>query len=147
MILPLPPICSPTDGSYDLTKLGMTYFNREFADPKLYTEEDAFAPLADQAAAIAAWSSHTSLIAALWKELSPKIHNLGMDKLLYELELPLCRVLAEMELSGVYIDRQALQSFGVMLSEKIDETQAAIYELAGGEFNINSTKTVGGSAL
>lgn len=136
-------LLSPTDGSYDLTKLGMTYFNREFADPKLYSEEDAFAPLADQAAAIAAWSSHTSLIAALWKELSPKIHDLGMDKLLYELELPLCRVLAEMELSGVYIDRQALQSFGVMLSEKINETQAAIYELAGGEFNINSTKQLG----
>lgn len=66
-----------------------------------------------------------------------------MEKLLYELELPLCRVLAEMELSGIYVDRQALCSFGEMLSEKIDQTQSAIYEMAGGEFNINSTKQLG----
>ncbi len=136
-------LLSPTDGSYDLPKLGMTYFNREYADPKLYTAEDAFAPLADQASALAAWSSHVSLIAALWKILARKIRDFGMDELLYRLELPLCRVLAEMELAGVYVDRQALQAFGVMLSQKIDETQSAIYELAGGEFNINSTKQLG----
>ena len=42
-----------------------------------------------------------------------------------------------------YVDRQALSAFGDMLTEKIDETQSAIYELAGGEFNINSTKQLG----
>ena len=136
-------LLSPTDGSYDLPKLGMTYFNREFADEKAYCTEDAFAPLADQAGALSVWCAHTGLIYALWGQLAPKIHSLGMDELLYELELPLCRVLAEMELSGVYVDRQALCSFGDMLSEKIDATQSAIYEMAGGEFNINSTKQLG----
>ena len=136
-------LLSPTDGSYDLTKLGMTYFNREFADPKAYCDEDAFAPLADQAGALEVWCAHTGLIYALGEVLAPKIRELGMDQLLYELELPLCRVLAEMELSGVYVDRQALSAFGDMLTEKIDETQSAIYELAGGEFNINSTKQLG----
>ena len=66
-----------------------------------------------------------------------------MDKLLYELELPLCRVLAEMELAGVYVDRQALKNFGEMLAKRIDETQTEIYALAGGAFNINSTKQLG----
>ncbi len=136
-------LLSPTDGSYDLPKLGMTYFNREFADEKAYCAEDAFAPLADQAGALSVWSAHTGLIYALWGQLAPKIQELGMNQLLYELELPLCRVLAEMELEGVYVDRQALCSFGDMLSEKIDETQSAIYEMAGGEFNINSTKQLG----
>lgn len=136
-------LLSPTDGSYDLPKLGMTYFNREFADEKAYCTEDAFAPLADQAGALSVWCAHTGLIYALWGQLAPKIHDLGMDELLYELELPLCRVLAEMELSGVYVDRQALCAFGDMLSEKIDATQSAIYEMAGGEFNINSTKQLG----
>ncbi len=136
-------LLAPTDGSYDLPKLGMTYFNREFADEKAYCTEDAFAPLADQAGALSVWCAHTGLIYALWGQLAPKIHDLGMDELLYELELPLCRVLAEMELSGVYVDRQALCSFGDMLSEKIDATQSAIYEMAGGEFNINSTKQLG----
>lgn len=136
-------LLSPTDGSYDLPKLGMTYFNREFADEKAYCAEDAFAPLGDQAGALSVWCAHTGLIYALWGQLAPKIKELGMDELLYELELPLCRVLAEMELSGVYVDRQALCSFGDMLSEKIDATQSAIYEMAGGEFNINSTKQLG----
>ena len=136
-------LLSPTDGSYDLPKLGMTYFNREFAAPSVYNGEEAFAPLSDRSEALAAWCDHTNLIAALRDALAGNIHDLGMDGLLYELELPLCRVLAEMELSGVYIDRQALQSFGRMLSERIDETQDVIYEMAGGEFNINSTKQLG----
>ena len=136
-------LLAPTDGSYDLPKLGMTYFNREFADEKVYCAEDAFAPLADQAGALAAWCTNTGLVYALEEVLSPKIQELGMEKLLYELELPLCRVLAEMELAGVYVDRKALSAFGDMLSEKIDETQSAIYELAGETFNINSTKQLG----
>lgn len=37
----------------------MTYFNREFADPKAYCDEDAFAPLGDQAGDLEVWSAHT----------------------------------------------------------------------------------------
>lgn len=136
-------LLAPTDGSYDLPKLGMTYFNREYAPAKDYVGEDAFAPLADQTAALAAWSSHTALIAELYPVLSEKINALGMNKLLSEMELPLCRVLAEMELSGVYVDRKALTDFGTMLAERIVETRSLIYEMAGGEFNINSTKQLG----
>ncbi len=112
-------------------------------DAKVYTAPDAFAPLADQAEALAALRSHTALIYQLYGVLEPKIQDLGMDKLLYELELPLCRVLAEMELAGVYVDRQALKDFGEMLAKRIDETQTEIYALAGGAFNINSTKQLG----
>ena len=136
-------LLAPTDASFDLPKLGMTYFNQEFVDAKVYTAPDAFAPLADQAEALAALRSHTDLIYQLYGVLEPKIQDLGMDKLLYKLELPLCRVLAEMELAGVYVDRQALKDFGEMLAKRIDETQAEIYALAGGAFNINSTKQLG----
>ena len=136
-------LLAPTDASFDLPKLGMTYFNQEFVDAKVYTAPDAFAPLADQAEALAALRSHTALIYQLYGVLEPKMQELGMDKLLYELELPLCRVLAEMELKGVYVDRQALKNFGEMLVKRIDETQTEIYALAGGAFNINSTKQLG----
>ena len=136
-------LLAPTDASFDLPKLGMTYFNQEFVDAKVYTAPDAFAPLADQAEALAALRSHIALIYQLYGVLEPKIQDLGMDKLLYELELPLCRVLAEMELKGVYVDRQALKNFGEMLAKRIDETQTEIYALAGGAFNINSTKQLG----
>ena len=136
-------LLASTDASFDLPKLGMTYFNQEFLDAKVYTAPDAFAPLADQAEALAALRSHIALIYQLYGVLEPKIQDLGMDKLLYELELPLCRVLAEMELKGVYVDRQALKNFGEMLAKRIDETQTEIYALAGGAFNINSTKQLG----
>jgi DNA polymerase-1 len=137
-------LLSPTDGSYELSKLGMTYFNREFADAKLYEAPDAFAPLSDdQERALNAWCAHLALIAALHDVLSPKLEEAGMTDLLLKLELPLCRVLAEMELSGVYVDRAALTDFGVMLAQKIEETQQSIYEMAGAPFNINSTKQLG----
>ena len=64
---------------------------------------------------------------------------------LYEtIELPLCSVLAEMEAEGFLIDRGALVSFGGMLTQRIDQAQSRIYELAGeATFNINSTQQLG----
>jgi len=59
------------------------------------------------------------------------------------MELPLCEVLAEMEVRGFLVDRGALTSFGGMLAESITQTEAQIFTLAGEEFNINSPKQLG----
>ena len=67
----------------------------------------------------------------------------GMEKLYYEIELPLCRVLAEMEYAGVKADQMALISFGNMLQSRIEAAQQTIFDFAGREFNINSTKQLG----
>ena len=136
-------LLAPTDGSYDLEKLGLTYYNQEFPKAKTYLEEGAFGPLADPAAPAAALLSHTALIGALRKTLSQRLEELGLNKIYDEVDLPLCPVLAEMEEIGVLVDRGALVEFGEMLSQGIDKVQAAIYELAGEEFNINSTQQLG----
>ena len=136
-------LLAPTDGSYELEKLGLTYYNRQFAKAEDYLAQGAFGPLADPAAPMAALLSHCALIGALRDTLTKRLEELGMDKLYYEIELPLCTVLAEMEQEGFLIDRGALVSFGEMLSERIDKAQAAIYELAGEQFNINSTQQLG----
>ena len=136
-------LLAPTDGSYDLEKLGLTYYNQEFPKAAAYLSDGAFGPLADPAAPMAALLSHTALIRCLRDTLSERLGELGMDKLYTEIELPLCRVLAEMELEGFRIDRGALASFGEMLSSRIDRAQGAIYQLAGEEFNINSTQQLG----
>ena len=60
-----------------------------------------------------------------------------------QIELPLCPVLAEMEREGMLVDRGALIRFGEMLSQGIQGAQAAIFALAGEEFNINSTQQLG----
>ena len=136
-------LLAPTDGSYDLEKLGLTYYNQEFPKAAAYLSDGAFGPLADPAAPMAALLSHTALIRCLRDTLAERLGELGMDKLYTEIELPLCRVLAEMELEGFRIDRGALASFGEMLAQRIDRAQGAIYHLAGEEFNINSTQQLG----
>ncbi len=136
-------LLSPTDGSYDLEKLGVSYFNQEFPKAKDYLSEDAFGPLADPAGPTAALLSHCSLIGALHDVLAPKLDELGMRKLYEEVELPLCPVLAEIEQKGFLVDAKALRAFGDRLSAGITEAQNAIYDLAGEEFNINSTKQLG----
>ena len=161
-------LLAPTDGSYDLEKLSVTYFNHETAKAKeTYLAKDAFSPLAefqtaldlgkdpyegteDREAAAAEVSgpmgallSHCALIGSLKEAMAPRLTELGMDKLFYEVELPLCPVLAEMEHAGVLVDRQALTAFGAMLEERIQADEAIIYDLAGEEFNINSTQQFG----
>ena len=136
-------LLAPTDGSYDLEKLGLTYYNQEFPKAKTYLEEGAFGPLADPAEPMGALMSHTALIGALRNTLSQRLEELGLDKLYHQVELPLCPVLAEMEQAGVLVDRGALAAFGETLADGIEKVQAAIYELAGEEFNINSTQQLG----
>ena len=72
-----------------------------------------------------------------------KLEQLGMTKLFYEIEMPLCRVLADMQEQGFMIDKAALMSFGEGLTGTIAELERAIYEQAGCEFNINSPKQLG----
>ncbi len=136
-------LLAPTDGSYDLEKLAVSYFNFETQKASLYLNEDAFGPLADITEPLGAWLSHTALIEALYEEQKAKLEELGMLSLLTELELPLCPVLARMEREGVLVDRKALREFGVMLKEGIDRAEQAIYELAGERFNILSPKQLG----
>ncbi|SCI63174.1 DNA polymerase I [uncultured Flavonifractor sp.] len=137
-------LLAPTDGSYELEKLGITYFNQEFAKAKdTYLAPDAFSPLADQTAVLGGMLSHCALIGALKKVLAPRLEELGMHQLYYDIELPLCPVLAAMEHAGMLVDRKALSEFGDMLDERISADQTEIYELAGETFNINSTQQLG----
>ena len=136
-------LLSPTDGSYELEKLGITYFNQEFPKAKEYLAPDAFGPLADPAGPAEAMCAHAALTAALYRALAPKLEELDMHELYYGLELPLCPVLAEMERAGMLVDRRALADFGILLDGRIQADEALIYELAGEEFNINSTQQFG----
>ena len=79
----------------------------------------------------------------LYSVLDAKLDELGMTKLYYEVELLLCRVLADMEASGFYVDRKALYDFGESLNDGIAQMQAGIWVHAGHEFNINSPKQLG----
>ncbi|MBR1482243.1 MAG: DNA polymerase I [Ruminococcus sp.] len=79
----------------------------------------------------------------LCDRLETEIKANGQESLLREMEIPLARVLAKMENTGVAVDRQGIVDYGVMLSAQIRELEAAIYLNAGQEFNINSPKQLG----
>ena len=66
-----------------------------------------------------------------------------MDSLYVDIEFPLCSVLYRMEKAGVVIDKQLLNQFGQMLSQRILECETLIFSYADGPFNINSTKQLG----
>ena len=131
-----------TAGSYDLARLFVAYFNEEL--PKaLYLEPDAFSLLGDRAAAWASLHSYGAAIEALYGVLLPRLREQGMEKLYFDVELPLCRVLADMERSGFLVDGGALARFGADLSDTIRQLEERIYAAAGQQFNINSPKQLG----
>ena len=106
-----------TDSSYELQDLAERYLCRSL----------------DGAAAVA----------ALTPVLREKLETDGQTRLFEEIELPLCRVLSEMEETGFLIDRQALAAFGDSLTEDIEQLEGEIWKLAGHDFNILSTKQLG----
>ena len=129
-------LIDPTQGSYELEKLTVAYLN--FEPAKL----DA-GVAGENAARLADLFSRTASVSALAEPMQEKLREMGLETLYYDVELPLCAVLARMEHEGVAADQLALMSFGQMLSERIEDTQAAVYRYAGEEFNINSTKKLG----
>ena len=75
--------------------------------------------------------------------LEPKLREKGVDKLFSEIEMPLVRVLAEMEMNGVRIDTAALEETSDIFTTRMNSIEQHIYELAGESFNISSPKQVG----
>ena len=69
-----------------------------------------------------------------------KLHLLEIDRLFYEVEMPLISVLTDMEMTGVALDEGHLAVMSAELGQKIQDLTIEIYRLAGEEFNINSTK-------
>lgn len=86
-------------------------------------------------------------MAAELPELCPvllnKIEQNGQLSLLHDIEIPLAKVLAQMETVGFKVDKEGISDFGKQLSEELNKMENEIYLLSGQEFNINSPKQLG----
>lgn len=80
---------------------------------------------------------------AAQEKLEERLLSEGMKDLFEEIEMPLSRVLYEMEKEGIAVRRDELQSYGDALTGRIRELEQSIHEKAGCEFNINSPKQLG----
>ncbi len=109
------------EGGFDLSRLSLQYLGKTPAEPP-----------------------HELLsVMALFRETKERIEAENAGKLLYEIEMPLCAVLADMELIGFRVNREGLVAYGEQLSAVASELAERIYTYAGGEFNIQSPKQLG----
>lgn len=80
----------------------------------------------------------------LWHKLEPRLKEQeGLWALFTDVEMPLVEVLADMEMTGVEIDNEAMSEVSRIFNERMLEHEKKIYELAGRPFNINSPRQVG----
>ena len=116
-------LLNPSAKDYDIEKLAAEY--------NVYYEADG------------GFSALSETVYPLTVKLSALLEERDQTELLSNIELPLAEVLASMEKIGVKVDKSGIEAFGDMLGERIKGLQSRIYELAGEEFNINSTKQLG----
>ena len=112
-------VLNATEGDYDFPRLSLAYLGKrlESEDPKSVWE--------------------------LWKELDDRLGEDENRRLYREVELPLSATLARMEHAGFHVDREGLAAYSEQLERMSTDFAAQIWELAGGEFNINSPKQLG----
>lgn len=113
-------LLDPSQNNYDIKRLVRQY---------LEIDDDA--------------ASHAGYLWRLMNIMLPRIKENEMDALFYDIEMPLTRVLADMEINGFTVDVQMLKELADDFERMIDGLTKEIYTLAGEEFNINSPKQLG----
>ena len=83
------------------------------------------------------------LVFKLMPILGKKLVELSTDKLFYDVEVPLIKILADMEICGVRVDEKLLSVLSAEFRSKISDLEKRITDLAGEMFNINSTQQLG----
>ena len=111
----------PSQGNYTLETLAWTYFKQSIG--------------VDQEKA-----SLVSLLDQLYPVLMNALKEKSLLKLFTEIEIPLAYVLAKMERAGVNLDLDLLSQLSIATEKKIQALVGEIYQLAGGNFNLNSPK-------
>ena len=76
----------------------------------------------------------------LWREFAPLLEQRGLERLFFQVEMPLVGILADMEIAGICVDSQVLDGLAVDFRDKLEVLEQRIHELAGHPFNVNSPK-------
>lgn len=123
-------LLNPSGKNYGLEALAAEY---KASRAEVLVRDDEYAQFAQNVAEFS----------GLCDEISREIEENAQKKLLEEIELPLARVLADMETTGFLIDAEGIQADGEALTLELQEIQSEIYRQVGKEFNINSPKQLG----
>ncbi len=126
-------LLDPSRASYRLEDLAATHLGREV--PSLREARDA-----GPQALVSCLATRAAACLRLQKVLKAELEAKGLLDLFNEVEMPLAGILAEMQVTGVAVDGEALDEMAGELEERLDSLTREIYSLAGQEFNINSTR-------
>ena len=139
-------IINPLRNSYDISSVAMEFLSLALEDEKSIfgsgKQTKTLFELSDKELSLYV-TQQLGVYLPLKEYEENKIKEDGQQTLLYDVELPLVRVLATMELEGVLVDRESLFEFNEALKVSIDVLEQEIYALAGESFNINSPKQLG----
>lgn len=90
---------------------------------------------------VAGWTCQIAIATAeAWPKIAERLEHEGQTELLKTLSMPMADVLAKMQLAGIRVDSDDLDTMGKEFEERKTEVETKIYELAGKKFNIGSTK-------
>ncbi len=123
-------LLKPSDNNYSVSHLGLEYSvaTPEYKNALSSTDENV---------------TSAAMLKPLFEKTNELLFEADQIHLLTDIELPLARVLAKMEVVGFSVDRVGIEAFSSKLSTRIDELTSLIYEAVGHEFNINSPKQLG----
>ncbi len=145
-------LLNPNNGKYKLDELANQYLNIDISEylesvgakqqketqMTLFSQDEEDVDIEKYQNAIYMYT-----VAKSAKIMNKKLEEINSLELFENIEMPLIKVLAEMQYEGIYVDKQELVSFGDKLKEEIEVIKQEIYKLAGEEFNINSTQQLG----
>lgn len=133
-------LLNPGKPNHSLEDTGLEYLqHRKKPFLEVLGKRASFAdvPLAE---AVPYAAEDAALAMELKNVLFPLLEDEKLSDLYFTIEMPLIRVLADIESYGVKIDTQRLQELSKELERELDNLQSSIYRIAGQEFNINSPK-------
>ncbi len=139
-------ILEPSLNRYDLSDLAQTFLAVTINDRDVVFGKGKKAVTLseiEEKDALSFINGELSALVALKDVLTDKLRENEQYTLYTDIELPLISVLADMQINGFAVDRDSLDSFNHMLSERIDALKEEIYADAGVQFNVNSTKQLG----
>ncbi|MDE5931230.1 MAG: DNA polymerase I, partial [Lachnospiraceae bacterium] len=138
-------LLNPLKNDYDTESIAGEHLGLVIPDRKQVCGKSSYRQIMEEKPEdlieFACFQAYTCLMAA--GELGKKLEEQGMLELLYQIEMPLTKVLYEMELSGIMVRPDELKAYGEALTGRIAELEQSVCEQAGMKFNINSPKQLG----
>ena len=144
-------LLNPTNTKFDIENLANQYINLDIKEIIGEEEKEEQINLFDSIAENKQTRNITKeldlvyvyAISKIQEETLKKLEEINAKDLFFNIEMPTVEVLSDMQWNGMYVDKEELESFGKELSSKIEILTKEIHEMAGEEFNINSTKQLG----